>query len=167
MIRFQELSFDMPKSIVPKMFFIASGSALSDISEMNAFDLALVKAGIAEANLVPVSSVLPAGITRVARGRIERGAITFCVLSRISGRGEGRISSGLAYVFREDGLGGYVAEGHAYGDGKALRKELKARISEMARHRRVGIKRIEYSISSIEIPKGKYGSCVVALVFSE
>ncbi|MEM2839509.1 MAG: pyruvoyl-dependent arginine decarboxylase [Thermoplasmata archaeon] len=154
-------------NIVPRRFFIASGSALSDVSEMNAFDRALVKAGISEANLVPVSSVLPAGVARATRCKIERGAITFCVLSRISDKGECRISSGLAYGFREDGLGGYVAEGQVHGDGKALRKELRTRILEMAKDRSVAIKRVEYVTSSITIPKGKYGSCVVALVFSE
>jgi len=157
----------MPLSILPRKFFIASGKALSDISEMNAFDQALVDAGIAEANLVPVSSVLPKGIRRIPHGRIRRGAITFCVLSRIGGKGDCTISSGLAFGFRKDGEGGYVAEGHAFDDGIALRSELKTRLLEMARHRGVDIEHADYEIVSIRVPKKKFGSCVVALVFSE
>lgn len=157
----------MPKNIVPKKFFITAGKALSKVSEINAFDKALVNAGIAEANLVPVSSVLPAGITRISRARIERGMITFCVLSRIDGKGECKISAGLAYGLRKDGNGGYVAEAQVRGDSKALSRELKARLAEMADHRGVGIEHVEFEMVSLSVPKRSYGSCVVALVFCQ
>ncbi|MGA7922532.1 MAG: pyruvoyl-dependent arginine decarboxylase, partial [Thermoplasmata archaeon] len=100
---------------VPTRFFVTSGKGINKVSELNAFDLALLQAGIGEQNLVSVSSVLPIGIRQMERTAIARGAITHCVLARMSG-GEGEvISAGIAYGFRTDGQGGYVAEGHVHG----------------------------------------------------
>jgi arginine decarboxylase len=150
---------------LPKRFFIASGKATSTISGLNAFDQALVTAGISEANLVPVSSVLPRGIIKIEKAVIERGAITFCVLAREDGDGGKTISAGLAYVLREDGTGGYVAEGHIHGTGAELRAELDARVKQMAGHRGVRVEEPVYCIEELEIPKGRHGSCMAALVF--
>ncbi|HSV42692.1 MAG TPA: pyruvoyl-dependent arginine decarboxylase, partial [Methanomassiliicoccales archaeon] len=53
-------------NLVPKKFFVTSGSAVSKVSDLNAFDQALMKAKIGELNLVSVSSVLPVGAKKVA-----------------------------------------------------------------------------------------------------
>jgi len=45
--------------MIPKEFFVTSAKATSPVSELNAFDLALKNAGIAQCNIVPVSSILP------------------------------------------------------------------------------------------------------------
>jgi arginine decarboxylase len=75
------------------------------------------------------------------------------------------ISAGLAYVLRKDGTGGYVAEGHMHGTGAELRAELEARAKQMAEHRGVRIEEPIYCIEELEISKGRYGSCMAALVF--
>jgi arginine decarboxylase len=150
---------------LPTRFFVASGKAASTISGLNAFDQALVTAGISEANLVPVSSVLPKGIRQVEKTAIERGAITFCVLAREDGDGGKTISAGLAYVMRKDGAGGYVAEGHMHGTAAELHAELEARAKQMAGHRGIKIEEPVYVIEELEIPKGRHGSCMAALVF--
>ena len=91
---------------VPSRFFVTSGKGINKTSELNAFDLALLQAGIGEQNLVSVSSVLPIGIRQTDRVPMARGAITHCVLARHGG-GEGEvISAGIAYGFRTDGQGG-------------------------------------------------------------
>ena len=41
--------------------FIVKGSGEDNISNINAFDIALMEAGISEVNLVPVSSILSEG----------------------------------------------------------------------------------------------------------
>lgn len=132
---------------------------------MNAFDEALVNADIAEANLVPVSSVLPRNIKEVKKQPIERGTITFCVLSRMEGVGGEVISAGLAYARRKDGSGGYVAEGHLHGKAELLRIELESRSKQMAAHRGIVIDEVKSCAEELHIPQGKYGSCVVALIF--
>ena len=120
---------------VPTRFFVTSGKGINKTSELNAFDLALLQAGIGDQNLVSVSSVLPIGVRQVDRVPIARGAITHAVLARYSG-GEGEvISAGIAYGFRTDGQGGYVAEAHLHGTQKSLKEFLRWRMQEIAHYR--------------------------------
>ena len=56
---------------IPTKFFVTSGKAVSKVSDLNAFDEALQNAGLAEQNIVSVSSVLPVGIKPV---RLRTGA---------------------------------------------------------------------------------------------
>src|SRR3989442_4199561 len=94
---------------IPTKFFVTSGKAVSKVSDLNAFDEALQNAGLAEQNIVSVSSVLPVGIRPVRQRDLPMGAITHCVLAQQRG-GEGRtISAGIPYGFRDDDYGGYVA----------------------------------------------------------
>ena len=51
--------------LVPSRFFITHSSAVSRTSDLNAFDRALISAGIGEQNLVSVSSVIPKNAERV------------------------------------------------------------------------------------------------------
>ena len=150
---------------VPTRFFVTSGKGINKTSELNAFDLALLQAGIGEQNLVSVSSVLPSGIRQVDREPIARGAITHAVLSRHGG-GEGEvISAGIAYAFRTDGEGGYVAEGHLHGTQKSLKEFLKWRMEEIAHFRGVELRRIRYRTEELSIPMDHYGVCIAGCVF--
>ena len=67
----------IPMSFTPSKFFITSGYATSPISDLNAFDLALLKAQISEQNLVAVSSVIPVGAEEVEVRELPMGAVTF------------------------------------------------------------------------------------------
>jgi arginine decarboxylase len=150
---------------IPTRFFVTSGKGINKVSELNAFDLALLQAGIGEQNLVSVSSVLPPGIRQVDREKLTRGAITHAVLAR-QGGGEGEVvSAGIAYGFRTDGQGGYVAEGHLNGTQKALKEFLKWRMEEIAHFRGVELKRINYRTEELSIPMDHYGVCIAACVF--
>ena len=150
---------------IPTRFFVTSGKGINKVSELNAFDLALLQAGIGEQNLVSVSSVLPVGIRQVDREPIPRGAITHSVLARSAG-GEGEvISAGIAYAFRTDGQGGYVAEAHLHGSQKSLKEFLKWRIQEIAHFRGVELRRIGYRTEELTIPMDHYGACIAACVF--
>jgi arginine decarboxylase len=150
---------------LPTRFFVTSGRAVSKISDLNAFDEALLKAGIGEQNLVSVSSVLPMGIRQVRRKTLPRGAITHCVLAQQRG-GEGEmISAGIAFAFRKDGEGGYVAEVHVHGTKKATQEVLAWKMEEMAKLRGVEFGKTEYRIEQLSIPMDHYGVCVAALVF--
>ncbi len=150
---------------IPTRFFVTSGKGINKTSELNAFDLALLQAGIGEQNLVSVSSVLPIGIRQVDRQRMPRGAITHAVLARHGG-GEGEvISAGIAYAFRTDGEGGYVAEAHLHGSQKSLKEFLKWRMQEIAHFRGVELRRIQYRTEELSIPMDHYGVCIAACVF--
>ncbi len=137
------------------------------VSDLNAFDRALLSARIGEQNLVSVSSVLPIGAKKVRRRDLPMGAITHCVLAQQRG-GEGEmIAAGIAYSYRKDGQGGYVAEGHMHGTRKALKEILEWKLGEMSRLRDVELETIEYRIEEVSVPMDHYGACVAALVFVE
>ncbi len=154
-----------PMLPVPTKFFVTSGRAVSKVSDLNAFDEALQNAGLSEQNIVSVSSVLPVGIRQVRQRDLPMGAITFCVLAQQRG-GEGEtISAGIAYGFRDDGLGGYVAEGHMHGTKKSLQEVLEWKMGEMAKMRGIKFKRLEYRIEELSTPMDHYGACLAAVVF--
>ena len=153
--------------LVPSKFFITSGNATSEVSDLNAFDKALRNAKICEQNLVSVSSVIPVGAERVDICELPMGAVTFCVLAQMRGCEGETISAGIAYTYRKDGKGGYVAEGHIHGSADSLRENLEWKMSEMSKMRAVEFGEIHYEIKELKIPKGNYGCCVAALVFTE
>ncbi|OGS60406.1 MAG: pyruvoyl-dependent arginine decarboxylase [Euryarchaeota archaeon RBG_19FT_COMBO_69_17] len=150
---------------IPTKFFVTSGKAVSKISDLNAFDQALLAGGLSEQNLVSVSSVLPIGIKQVRKRDLPMGAITHCVLAQQRG-GEGEtVAAGIAYGFREDGFGGYVAEGHMHGTKRSLKEVMEWKMGEMANLRGIKFRRIEYRIEELSIPMDHYGACLAALVF--
>lgn len=153
--------------LIPQKFFVCSGSSFSRISSLNAFDVALMKAGICEQNLVAVSSVIPEGAVRTEPVKIPMGAVTHCVLAQMRGTGGEKIAAGIAYAFRKDGRGGYVAEGHLHGSRDALRKDLESKMAEMARIRGIELEDVNYVLEDGTVPDGEHGCCLAALVFTE
>ncbi|MCL2295665.1 MAG: pyruvoyl-dependent arginine decarboxylase [Methanomassiliicoccaceae archaeon] len=153
--------------LVPKKYFITSGKAVSDVSGLNAFDRALISAGIGEQNLVAVSSVIPEGSAMVEPAEIPMGAVTHCVISQMRGKGEEVISAGIAYAYRKDGKGGYIAEGHLHGSADSLRTELDRKIKEMSRIRNTAFGEACFVIEEMHVPDGMHGCCIAALVFTE
>ncbi|MFQ6013473.1 MAG: pyruvoyl-dependent arginine decarboxylase [Thermoplasmata archaeon] len=150
---------------LPSRFFVTGASAVSAVSDLNAFDKALIGAGIGEQNLVSVSSVLPPGIRKVNPAPLSPGMITYSVLAQMRGNEGEMIAAGIAYAFRKGGGHGYVAEGHIYGTREALEEILEWKIEEMARHRGVEFGPIRYDIQDLSVPMDHYGACVAALVF--
>lgn len=151
--------------LIPSQYFVTSGKALSAVSDLNAFDLALFEAGIEELNLVAVSSVIPPEAEMVEYRRIPMGAVTHCVLAQMRGCGGDVISAGIAYTKRKDGYGGYVAEGHSFGDSESLKEGLRAKIREMERIRGVELEDPEIVVEEMRVPEGSYGCCLASLVF--
>lgn len=153
--------------LLPTEFFITSGKATSETSDLNAFDVALIKAGIGELNLVAVSSVIPKDAEITEFRELSMGAVTHCVLSQMRGHEGEMISAGIAYAYRKDGNGGYVAEGHIHGGGNYLRTELEKKMKEMGRIRGVELEDVSFRIEEMKVPLGEYGCCLAALVFTE
>jgi len=151
--------------MIPRKFFVTSGKATSRTSELNAFDLALKEAGIAQCNLVHVSSVLPPNCQQVDLTPIPIGAITHVVMSRMDGaRGE-RISAGIAWSFGKGKAQGIVAEARGHMDEKELKNTLESRVREMAITRDIEIGKINYRCETLDVPLGNYGCAIAALVY--
>lgn len=152
--------------MIPKDFFITSGKATSPVSELNAFDLALKKAGIAQCNLVPVSSILPRGCKEKKQKKIVAGAITYAVIARMDGDEGTTIGAGIAWAWEKDRKYGLVAEAHGNMDSKALRKTLERKIKEMAKIREMEIGKISYRTEVLRAPMDNYGSVIATLVYT-
>src|SRR5207237_9473168 len=106
---------------IPTKFFVTSGKAVSKVSDLNAFDEALQNAGLAEQNIVSVSSVLPVGIKPVRKRDLPMGAITHCVPAPPRGGEGATVSAGIPYGFPAGRCGGYPAGGPRQGAQHSLR----------------------------------------------
>jgi arginine decarboxylase len=152
--------------MIPKEFFVTSGKATSPVSELNAFDLALKKAGIAQCNLVPVSSILPQGCKESRWKKIAAGAITHAVIARMDGDEGTTIGAGIAWAWEKDRKYGLVAEARGYMDLKALRETLEWKIKEMAKIREIEIDKISYRTEVLRVPMDNYGCVIATLVYT-
>jgi len=152
--------------MIPKEFFITSGKATSPVSELNAFDLALKKAGIAQCNLVPVSSILPQGCKEKKRKKIVAGAITYAVIARMDGDEGTTIGAGIAWTWEKSRKYGLVAEAHGYMDLKTLRETLEWKIKEMAKIREIEIDKINYRTEVLTVPMDNHGCVMASLIYT-
>ena len=109
--------------LVPNRMFLTKGVG-RHIYQLKSFEEALRQAGVAQQNLVTVSSILPpkCRIVPCEQGLRDLipGAISFCVMARCDTNEHGRLiasSVGIA-VPREKSKWGYLSEVHAHGMNK-------------------------------------------------
>lgn len=106
---------------VPEKVFLTRGKGIHK-EKLASLEMALRNAGIAEFNLVRVSSILPPGckIISVEEGvrSLRKGQIVFCVLSENSSNEPFRritASVGLAMPVNTNTIHGYLSEHHSFG----------------------------------------------------
>lgn len=109
--------------MVPTRMFLTKGVGRS-IYQLKSFEDALRQAGVAQQNLVSVSSILPPKCKIVAKEEglkfLKPGAITFCVMARTDTNEHGRLiasSVGIA-IPRDRNNWGYLSEVHGHGMNK-------------------------------------------------
>lgn len=151
--------------MVPRAFFVTSGKAYSPISELNAFDLTLKKAGIAQCNLAPVSSILPPGCVEKKRQKIPIGSITHAVIARMDGNEGTTIGAAISWCWEKEKKYGIVAETHGFMDRKALKEIAEWRIREMAKIREIETREVHLRIETLRVPMDNYGCVLATLVY--
>jgi len=121
-------------SLVPKQVFFTKGVG-KHRTRLQSFELALRQAGIAEGNLVRVSSILPPYCKMVPRAKglekLQPGEITFLVLaeeatdepSRLVGAGVGLAQPAVGDTY------GYISEHHGFG---MIEQKLSDLVEDMA-----------------------------------
>jgi arginine decarboxylase len=154
----------MVDQMIPKAFFVTGGKALAKVSRLNTFDLALKEAGIAQCNLVEVSSIIPPNCRETKFENIPVGSITYAVISRAEGKGE-TISAGIAWGVENNNGYGVVAEAYGAIDEATTKKKLKKKICEMAKIRGIELGEIKYRIETLDVPEDSYGCVVTVLVY--
>ena len=97
---------------------------------MNAFDQALLDAGVGDVNLVRLSSILPPGCERVEPFSLPGGALVPTAYARIQSSKPGEvIAAAVAIAIAEDPeMPGVIMEHH----GVVTFDEVRARVREMA-----------------------------------
>ncbi len=152
---------------LPKKFFLTSGKGESG-SSLNAFDAALMDAGIAQCNIVPVSSILPPDAVHLKNPpTITPGTITFAVLARMDGQYGETIGAGVGWAFgiRDNGINfGIVMEEHGFKSKDSVDRSISSKLDEMARVRMLKITEKSIKAESIEV-REKYGCVIGALIY--
>ncbi|MDX9720853.1 MAG: arginine decarboxylase, pyruvoyl-dependent [Myxococcota bacterium] len=127
----------------PSRYFLVSGAA-EGFSLLNAFDQALLAAGVGDTNLVRMSSILPPHCTRVEPHPLPYGALVpVAYASHESDKAGEYISAAVAIgVPLDPALPGLIMEHH----GAGRRTEIEAYVREMVvqgmNHRNREIKEI-------------------------
>ena len=106
--------------LVPTKMFFTKGVGRHKY-QLKSFEQALRKAGVAQLNLVTVSSIMPPKCKIISREKgielLTPGSISFCVMARSDTNEHGRLvasSVGVA-VPRDGDKWGYLSEVHAHG----------------------------------------------------
>jgi len=107
-------------NVVPTSVFLTKGVGQHKY-QLKSFEEALRKAGVAQQNLVQVSSILPPKCKVISPQnglqKLVPGQICFCVLAKADTNEHGRLiasSVGIA-VPKENSMWGYLSEVHGYG----------------------------------------------------
>ena len=107
-------------NLVPTKVFLTKGVGRHKY-QLKSFEQALRKAGVAQLNLVTVSSILPPKCKIISSEKgiklLTPGAISFCVMARSDTNEHGRLvaSSIGAAVPRDGDKWGYLSEVHGHG----------------------------------------------------
>lgn len=114
--------------LVPKKVFLTKGIGYHK-NKLAAFEEALRDAGIANQNLVMVSSIFPPHCKIISKRQglkyMEPGSIRFCVMARSENNEHGRLaysSIGIA-IPKDDNQWGYLSEVHGYGKNNKMAGE--------------------------------------------
>jgi len=107
-------------NLVPTKVFLTKGVG-RDKYQLKSFEQALRKAGVAQQNLVQVSSILPSKCKIISREnglkKLTPGEICYCVMARADTNEHGRLvasSVGIA-IPKDNNKWGYLSEVHGHG----------------------------------------------------
>lgn len=107
--------------MIPTKFFFTKGVGIAK-ERLVSFEQALKNAGIAQLNLVGVSSILPPGCKKIPREKglpfLKPGEVVFCVIVRNSTNEPNRlISASVGCAIPADpNQYGYLSEHHSFGE---------------------------------------------------
>ncbi|MGZ4857425.1 MAG: pyruvoyl-dependent arginine decarboxylase [Methanobacteriaceae archaeon] len=134
-------------------------------TRLNAFDSALLDAGIGNVNLIPVSSIIPAYAKIVELPQIKEGAMVNCVLAQTySDKADDLITAVVAVATSEDF--GCVVEHSGINRGPYdVRREAETMVRYMMQVRDLEIREIIIEDESHKIKE--QGVVIAAVVFLE
>ncbi len=148
----------------PKFACLVSGASEGE-TELNAFDNALLEAGIGDINLVKVSSIMPPGIKVVEKlNPLPRGAFLPVVYVSVSSSNPGEvISAAVGFGRCEDGFGVIMEAGGVGKSEEEVRKEVEDKVKFALARRGLELK--ELRTVSVSWKVKKCAAVVAACIF--
>ena len=141
---------------------ITSGKAEGP-TKLNAFDNALLNAGIGDVNLIKVSSIIPAGAEFVDLPKFPAGQMVNTVLSYASSDQENDEICAVIAVARSDSLGCVVEHNGINQDPEMIKSEAENMVKYMMQVR--GLKINELIIKCQKHRVIKQGAAIAAVVY--
>lgn len=153
------LSLDAP----PTGYFLGSGAS-EGYTRLNAFDCALLEAGVGNTNLIKISSILPPGVPLIEPAPLQAGAfIPIAYASIMSDLPQQMIAAAVAVAVPVDpSLNGVIMEYSCTGHSEDALMIVQSMAEEAMRYRGFEIKEVisasvEHRVESV----GAAFACVV------
>ena len=141
---------------------ITSGKAEGP-SKLNAFDNALLDAGIGDVNLIKVSSILPAGSQFVELPELKAGDMINCVLAHATSNKKGDVITAVIAVATSDDFGCVVEHSAVNKDPEEVRKHAIFMAEKMMEIRKMKINDIIVEEKSHVVENE--GSVIASIVY--
>ena len=127
----------------PTKYFMAHGCA-EGVTELNAFDAALLRAGVGDTNLVRVSSILPPGCEEMEPPPLPPGALVPAAYASVTSAVPGEvITAAVAIALPEDEAHpGLIMEHHGHAPRAGVEEEARRMAEAGMAHRGVSIREI-------------------------
>ncbi len=146
---------------LPKYVSLTSGHA-EGMDDLTAFDNALKAAGIADLNLIKVSSIVPQGSRLVPLREFPVGSLVPTVYAQAYSNKPGEtVAAAVGMGLSPDGRG-VIMEGHGVGTKEEMEALVRRRVEAAFRER--GLELHEYYVVSAEHTVEKHGCAVAAAV---
>jgi len=148
---------------IPNKFFLVAGHS-EGMTPLNAFDSALLDAGIGNTNLVKMSSILPPGSKKIKPAKLPLGALVpVAYASKVSTQVDEIISAGVAVAIPKDPKkNGLIMEYSGAGHKQEIERIVRHMAEEGMRYRGYEVKEI-LSIAAQHNVK-KIGAAYAAVV---
>jgi arginine decarboxylase len=147
----------------PDKYFLVAGFA-EGATPLNAFDNALMKAGIGNTNLIRISSILPPAAAEIPPVALPYGSLVPVAYAEETSTDVGIVISAAVACGVPDNpeLPGVIMEHHILGDEKRCRDEVIAKVEEAFRVRKYTLSAIKVASASGEVRR--IASAIAAVV---
>ena len=145
-------------------YYITCGNGYG-ATPLTSFDSALLRSGIANYNLVKISSILPAGSTECDCVSLKEGSILHTAYASLTSNQEGTTISAAVGVAipQDDSKVGVIMEYSAYCDKQEALDQIHLMLKEAMENRGYLIKEIKSVASELIVPKDGYVTALAAL----
>lgn len=136
----------------PNKYFFVKGSA-EGLTKLNAFDKALINAGIGDTNLVRLSSIVPPNCEESPLIKIPPGSLIPVAYAGLTSNNAGEIiSAGVAIgIPEDDSLAGLIMEYSAAAPDNVVEEMVKKMVKEGFRYRERALKEVKTAVISTEV----------------